>query len=179
MENSKKSLYFLFTLILIPTFLGGCFVTDFIGQKVSEKVGEELIEKGTGAKDIDVDEDGVKIETDEGTWAYGEGTKLPKDFPDDIPLYTSGTLTSAYDSSTSTGKQFTAVFSVTGASVETISNYFLTKFEEKGWEKTSEYNTTNYMTYSFKKGEDVATSTIISSEEGKDITVSITADIKN
>lgn len=52
-----------------------------------EKVAEALVKNSdSSVKDVDIDGDGVSIETDEGKMQFGQGTKVPDEFPSDVPL---------------------------------------------------------------------------------------------
>ena len=66
--------------------LNGC------GNSVEEKAVEKKIEKETGAKaEVDLSDQGMKMTgTSEGekfSVTTGEATEIPKDFPEDVPLY--------------------------------------------------------------------------------------------
>jgi len=74
--------------------LNGC------GNSVEEKAVEKKIEKETGAKaEVDLSDQGMKMTgTSEGekfSVTTGEATEIPKDFPEDVPLYQPGKAVSA------------------------------------------------------------------------------------
>jgi len=50
----------------------------------SDDSAEEAVEDIAGG-DVDIDEDGVNIETDEGSASFGTCDELPDDFPSDVP----------------------------------------------------------------------------------------------
>lgn len=52
----------------------------------TDKAAEKLIESQEGVNEAEVDEDGYKVETDEGTISAGKGTEFPDGFPSDVPL---------------------------------------------------------------------------------------------
>ena len=72
----------------------GCFLflLNGCGDSVEEKVIEKKIEKETGAKtEIDLSEKSMKItgatEGEKYSVTTGDATEIPKDFPEDVPLY--------------------------------------------------------------------------------------------
>jgi hypothetical protein len=74
--------------------LNGC------GNSVEEKAVEKKIEKETGAKaEVDLSDQGMKMTgTSEGekfSVTTGEATEIPKDFPEDVPLYQPASAVSA------------------------------------------------------------------------------------
>ena len=66
--------------------LNGC------GNSVEEKAVEKKIEKETGAKtQVDLSDKGMKVtgatEGEKFSVTTGDATQIPKDFPEDVPLY--------------------------------------------------------------------------------------------
>ena len=54
---------------------------------VEEKAVEAIVKNSdSSVKDVDIDGDGVSIETDEGKMQFGDGAKVPEEFPSDLPL---------------------------------------------------------------------------------------------
>jgi hypothetical protein len=79
-----KRVYLCLCCLLL--LLNGC------GNSVEEKAVEKKIEKETGAKaEVDLSDQGMKMTgTSEGekfSVTTGEATEIPKDFPEDVPLY--------------------------------------------------------------------------------------------
>ena len=80
--------------------------------------------------DMWLDGDGVKVESKDGT--LESGTKLPSDFPKEIPLV-EGEVVSATSVKTD-GKQGFVVGLSTKASAEDVANEAVTEFEKAGFE---------------------------------------------
>lgn len=54
---------------------------------VDENLVETLVKNSdSSVKDVDIDGDTISVETDEGTLSMGQGTKIPDEFPSDVPL---------------------------------------------------------------------------------------------
>jgi hypothetical protein len=66
-------------------------------DSVSEQIAEELIESGTdGDVEVEIDDDSMSMTDEEGGgFSAGDEAQLPPAFPDDIPLFTYGTLVAA------------------------------------------------------------------------------------
>src|SRR5262245_55493988 len=61
------------------------------GKKASETASEKMIESGMRASgqdaDVTVNAGNMQIKTKDGDVSMGEGTKLPDQWPDDVPVY--------------------------------------------------------------------------------------------
>lgn len=112
-------------VIVLALGLIGC-------KSVSEKIGEEIAGGVVGA-DIDVDEDRVTIETDDGasTIAGGEGV-LVEEFPDDFPLYDDAELETSTLFSEGGREQIYVLLS-TRDSVDDVYDWYKSKLEPAGW----------------------------------------------
>jgi len=75
-----RKLFFLSALLLVVSLtISGC------GKTVGEQVAEKSLEASVGGEaDVDIKDDKVTIETEEGVWQAGEDITLPSDWPDDI-----------------------------------------------------------------------------------------------
>ncbi len=72
-------------IIIIAAVLGGTLV-GCSGEDVTEAVLENRIEAAAGGEvDLDVSEDGIAIETEDGSFTATSGAELPDDFPDELP----------------------------------------------------------------------------------------------
>lgn len=111
-------------VIVLALGLVGC-------KSVSEKIGEEIAGGVVGA-DVEVDEDRVTIETDEGetTIAGGEAV-LVQEFPDDFPLYDAKVETSTMFSES--GREHIYVLLSTGDTVNDVYDWYRSKLEPAGW----------------------------------------------
>lgn len=104
---------------------------------IAEKAGEKAIEKAienesSGDVDIDVDSDDgtVKIETEDGSTAYGEDVDLPDDFPSDVPLPQSD---HRVVSTSTQGADMFVTMSLTGADYDAEVEHLTSGFEESGY----------------------------------------------
>ncbi len=91
--------------------LAGCGGDDDDSSSANDKIMEKMIEGSSDEEvevDLDSDDGGVKIETEDGTTVIGGSGDLPDNFPDDLPL-PSGDYTVA--STTSQGDTFYVVMS--------------------------------------------------------------------
>ena len=108
--------------------LAGCSSsTDSVG----EQMAEELIESGTeGDVEIDVDDESMSMTDEEGGgFSAGDEAELPPAFPDDIPLFTYGTLVAA---AVLPDDGFTATWRMESPEVGLVETY-ITEWENAGF----------------------------------------------
>jgi len=131
--NSKKiKLYSLLAFMFASTLvLSGC--GEQAAQKTSEKTAEKIIEKQIGGNaDVDIDENNIKMETDQGSMEVGENVKLPADFPSDVYVV-DGKLLSVFSDKTNNSHMVTLE---TEKSMEDASSVYQIELAAKGWEIT-------------------------------------------
>jgi hypothetical protein len=117
--------YFIILAAIVVMF--GC------GEKGAEKAIEKAIESNTGGNaTVDVDENSLRIQTDEGemTMTAGDSAKLPADFPKDIFLYKGAVINTAMELPTG----FNLMFQTKDDSAK-VSEAYLAEMEAKGWSK--------------------------------------------
>lgn len=156
----KKFLILAFCLVLAVT-LSGC------GKKTAEKTAEKALEKLTnGQADVDVSGNTVKINTNSGSYAYGDKVDLPSDFPSDVYVI-DGTIKTA-----SSDKQYEsfAVSIETSKSATDVKSDYESKLKDKGWNIT--YSSSAQDSYSISAEKDNRTvSAFISPSEGKTMVI--------
>lgn len=157
--------------------LGGCVITDKIGELFRENVVEKVIENSTDEDvDVDYDEDGgMKFETDEGTWEVGSKASIPNDFPSDIPIvdYDEIVSSSSFSDEERDEQSYTIVL-ISSKSFENTKDYYLNEMDEEGWSKTSELTMDSSIMMGFEK-EETRMTTIWVTEEDDQVSVTITA----
>jgi hypothetical protein len=93
----KKVFVVLLSLVMVLS-LAGCGVKEKIESKVSDAIGEKVIEDLSGGN-VDVSGDTVKIKGDDGTEVTFGSTKWPdSDLVKNIPEFKDGTIVSVMDS---------------------------------------------------------------------------------
>jgi uncharacterized protein YxeA len=156
MKNKVVILIVIGLIVLI----GGGF---WIQKKISQKRIETTIEKTTGGKaSVDLDEQTIKINTNQGSWQAGKEVELPPDFPKDVPL-TQGVITA---STTLPQEKSYSVIIESSKNLEEIKTEYETKLPQQGWTVSSVSATAN-------------TSLISASKEQRRLTVSILKNNKN
>ena len=95
-----KRMLVLFLALAIVLSLAGCGVKAKIESKVSDAIGEKVLEDLSGGN-VDVSGDTVKIKGDDGTEVTFGSTKWPNsDLIKNIPEFKDGKITSVMDSET-------------------------------------------------------------------------------
>lgn len=143
-----------------------CVAVSGCGQKsyVENKVEKEL-EKNLGGKvDVDVDDNAVEIETEDGGLLQaGENVSLPDDFPEDVYIC-EGQIMSVAQNLGVAGFQI-----VIKSSDETqaLGEIYKEKLAEQGWEIISTFGMGDAYMISAKKGDRSVTVTIGVDEDGE------------
>jgi hypothetical protein len=160
----KHATAVVFVLLLMP-MIAGC------GKKPSDSVAEKAIEHAMEANgddaEVSVNSGGVQIKSKDGDFSMGEGTKLPEDWPGDIPVYTGAKLQSAAKS----GDGLT-VQAFSTDSLDKVTTFYKERLKKEGWTEDSATTQPQMVMLSYSKdarslmvmlaGQDAATSITIS-----------------
>lgn len=127
-------------IILVAMFclfaLAGCASP---GEKIAEKLAENIIEKAAEAEgedvDVDIESGEVTMQTDEGEELNIGSSDLPDDFPNEIPINSDINIFSSYKFDTE-GKKNWGVTGEYSGNGEDLMSWYKNAFE--GWEITSE-----------------------------------------
>ncbi|MRS11891.1 MAG: hypothetical protein EG823_02315 [Actinobacteria bacterium] len=124
-------------VVVVLGLLFGLVGCKSIEEKIGEKVGEEIA-GGIVGGDVDVDDDSVTIETDDGTVTMqGDATEIPEDFPGEFPLPDEFEVDSATSMKTDVDSSF-YVNLFSPESVKDIYEWYKAEFTDGGWEITSD-----------------------------------------
>lgn len=152
--------YFLVSIIImLVVFTAGC------GNKIVEK----SIENNLGQKingDVDLTDNGFKMETEQGTLQAGENTKLPEDFPKDVSII-EGKLLTAYKDKANDG----FVVSIeTNKDVSEVKKFYKENLENNGWQIVLDLSQEDVVSFMGQKDQQ----TIMVGAEKKDDKVIVT-----
>lgn len=143
-------------LVLFAALLLGSVGCEAIARKASEKV----VENATGTK-IDQDGDQVTIKGEDGrevtASSSDEGIEMPKDFPEDVPVY-EGKITASLKAN-----EGSTLGIETADSVADVYDWYVGKVKDEGWKSTGEFKT-----------EDGGM--IAAEKDGRQLSVTISAD---
>ncbi len=116
----KKVIVLSVFLVAVMFVLSGC----------GEKAAEKAIETSTGEQaDVDIDNDTVSVNTNEGSMQVGEEVDLPDDFPSDVYVI-DGTITSALQVNENQGY---SVSVTTDESVSNVMDEYEAQLADDGW----------------------------------------------
>jgi hypothetical protein len=153
----------------------GCFLflLNGCGDSVEEKVIEKKIEKETGAKtEVDLSEKGMKItgatEGEKYSVTTGDATEIPKDFPEDVPLYHPSKAVGAVE--------VTGGYSVsltTGDDIAKVASSYKEQMTSQGWSEQASMNMSGQTILVYEK-EGRATNIAVMAQDGETrITVTV------
>lgn len=117
--------------------VSGCFN---LGQKVVEKITEEVIEKAIesegGEAEVEIGEEGVSIKTDEGEVTIGGDAELPEGFPKVVPVYPDMQLSTTWKS-VDDGKDYFSVSGISSNPGKEVFDWYKSKLS--GWDIEGEF----------------------------------------
>ncbi len=173
-------------LVIIASVAGAIFaktasksITSRLSEKGIESMVENQIEKETGKKvDIDTNMDDGKFEVkgdDGSTFSIGSDSKLPADFPTDIPVYKGAKVVSSskFNSSASSTKSYMIMLN-TSDDVDTVNEYYATALVDNGWTEESNYSSSYGTTIMLKKGERTLTVLFYENKSEKNTSITLT-----
>jgi hypothetical protein len=131
-------------LVVLAASAGGC---QFIAQKATEKA----IQGATGGA-VNVNGDQVTIKGQDGQATYSNDTKLPADFPSDVPIHEDGTINAVVTSTANGGKAYMVNIRYKIPQAELL-DWYKTELEKGGWTVTSTVSTGDGGMVSADKGD--------------------------
>jgi len=154
----------------------GCFN---LGQKVTEKITEGVIEKAIesegGEAEVDIGEEGISIKSDEVEMTIG-GAELPEGFPE-VDLVYPGMQIVSSAKVTEDGKESFSVSGIIGDSGKEIFDWY--KSQLSNWDtEISEFTSGDESMYSIYASNDAydVSVTIMDVESEDEVTVMIYVD---
>lgn len=139
------------------------------GGSPDEAAMERQIEQATGY-DADVDISGNNLsmsgKTGDGEFSLssGEGTEVPADFPDDVLIYSPSKV-----SMTMNAPEGQSLTLTTSDDSKKIEETYKREMIDKGWSEQVSMNMGSQSMLSYKKGDRVASITIMPSDDGTQI----------
>ncbi len=149
-------------------------------QEAMERAIETQIAEGGGKAKVELGDDKVSLELEgeDGSKQiinYGEGTKIPDDFPKDIPLYPTMTVNMVQSQVENAMYMISAT---TPDSLDAVTKHYDTKVKPEGWSEQTSLNQGAEMTMrSYEKEGRMLQVTLVS--DGKETTISLISSKKN
>lgn len=138
-------------------------------QQAEDETAAAIVSKAmsmASGEDVKVKVDGDKVtftaEQGDVTIQGGEGTELPKDFPEDMPVYKNAVILHTATS----GKDMFTVSLQSKDPVKTVSDFYKSTMESKGWESQTTMDMPNRSILAYKKGNRVASLMIAADNDG-------------
>ena len=151
-SNSTIIIIVVVVVVLVVLGIAGKLASDFFAKKAAEKITESALGQITGGKvNVDTNSGSVTVQNDQGTATFG--TKLPSNYPTDIPLYTGATVVSAITGNGTTGSQGSTVSLTTPDSADKVQAYYDAQLASKGWTKGESATFGPATTFTATKGD--------------------------
>jgi hypothetical protein len=153
--------------------LNGC------GSSPEEKAVEKKIEKETGAKtQVDLSDKGMKVtgatEGEKFTVTTGDATEIPKDFPEDVPLYQPAKAMGALE--VADGYSVTLT---TPDPVDKVAANYKEQMTSHGWAEQATMNMGGQTILVYGKDERVTNIAVMPMEGETTITVTVATEEQN
>ncbi|MBI4733378.1 MAG: hypothetical protein HY779_00885, partial [Rubrobacteridae bacterium] len=161
---------------LAITWMTGC---SAITDKAAEKATESMLEKATGAKNVDIGKDGgsIKVTNEKGEEVElsASENKIPEGFPSSFPIYGGATVASSLKMGSATeGKTGFNVVLQTGDAVSDVAKFYKREIPKSGYEISGTMELGDGTTsLTLKKGQDDVGNVMITSKDSKDGKTSI------
>ena len=161
--------------VLAVGILALIFVVSGCGQKslLENKIEKELEKSLGGNAQVNLGDNSMKIETEQGSIQVGGNASLPKDFPTDIYVI-DGEIISAMKNVMGVGYQ---VAIKTNTSVKDVKELYEKKMKEAGWTIVSSMDLGTASVVSASKGKRQLTVSA-GTEEGKEGTAVVLTDME-
>jgi len=148
----------------------GLVVVGSLMRSSGEYAAERALERAVGGDaDIDYDDGGVTVKTDEGEWSTGG--EMPKDWPADVPVYAGAKVLSSASSNPATGAAGVYVALRSSDAASRVADFYKQELAAKGWTIVGTA-TVNEGTYLTAKKDGRALSLAVGSD-GEGTTISI------
>lgn len=158
------------TLLIVLLFAVAVVAGAGCTKKATENAAENAIEDASGGTaDVDIDDNTMKVETDEGTMEVGENVTLPSDFPSDVHV-ADGDLKAAIE----TAEDAFSASVETTKSVSAMQTEYETELANDGWDVNTTLAFGESVTLGGEKGNRMVTVSITESE-GKTLVIVTTA----
>lgn len=142
-------------------------------EEAMESAIESQIAKDGGSADVDFGKDDMTIKYEDkksgSKMAFGKNTELPKDFPQDVPVYQPMTLIMAQ----SQKEKNTFILSATSAdAVSKIAAFYTEETKKQGWSEVSNMDQGEKMhAVNYKKEGRVLNVVMATTDEGTSIMI--------
>lgn len=175
MFKKAKTWRIFFVSLSIAVLLFSFSGCSFLARKATEEAVEKAIEKESGEDtEVDLGEGKVKVKTKGGETELQTGGNLPKDFPEEFPLYPEAEIKGTLRTESEGKVNFQVTFE-TSDNFNKVIEFFKEKLPESGYKITSSAETQESALLYLSKGENPVGMVMISKETDKTtFTVTIT-----
>lgn len=165
--------------VLVLLAVAGTVAWNFFGAKIATKVTESVISKASnGTVNINTDSGSVTVKGEDGATAT-IGSKLPDNFPTDIPIYTGATVTSGTVGKDSQGNAEDLATFTTPDSVEKVKAFYDAELAKKGWGNNESPALGTLVSYLVTKGDRQLAITITDYSSSKVTVITVIESKKN
>ncbi|MDO8886462.1 hypothetical protein [Candidatus Oleimmundimicrobium sp.] len=157
----------IFALLISLVLVVGC----------AKKTTTIKTEEGDVKIESEIDGEKTTIETEEGKVEIGTGSKIPDDWPSDMPVYPSAEIQGSWNMTGEAGAENIAVVLITQDSIDQVKDYYKQKLPANGWtiEDSGTFSSAEgtFGGFTITKGSRNGNVTFGTSDEGITITIGV------
>ncbi|MCA1807425.1 MAG: hypothetical protein LC687_06230 [Actinobacteria bacterium] len=135
-DSQKKTVKIILIVVGVLVILGiiGVALLGYVGSKI----GSSVLEDVTNSENIEISDDGVTIESEDGSFSSTQNQELPDNFPAQVPLFDDSDIISSSRFSQDRGTVWSVSFE-TSRSADEVYEYYETQFEGEDWDVQSSF----------------------------------------
>lgn len=137
-KNNNKTVVIVAVIVVVVVILAiaGNAMRGFLGRKVAEKVGEGILERGTGAN-VDLRDGAVRVSGKDGQLEVGSMAQWPDDMPADVIKFDAGEIAGAVRINNENANGWSVILK--NVEQDAVVNY-VKKLEDGGWKNSAQVN---------------------------------------
>ncbi len=135
-DSQKKTVKIILIVVGVVVILGiiGIALLGYAGSKI----GTSILEDVTDSENIEVSDDGVTIESEDGNFSSTQTQELPDNFPAQVPLLDGDDIVGSSRFTQDGGTIWSVSFS-TSRSAEEVYDYYESEFDSDDWDSQSSF----------------------------------------
>jgi|GEM_PF-2158446 hypothetical protein len=135
-DSQKKTVKIILIVVGVLVILGiiGVALLGYVGTRV----GNSIIEDVTDSENVEINDDGVTIESEDGSFSSTQNQELPDNFPAQVPLFDDGDIVTS-SRFTQDGGTIWSVSFETSRSADEVYDYYESRFDSDDWEVQSSF----------------------------------------
>ncbi len=168
-----KKIWIVVIVVVVGLLVAAGFAVKMATDFIAKKAGAAIVSTATGGH-VNVNDNGVSINTPNGTANVSTSSSLPSGFPTNVPTPSFGKLTSSLSGDDSSGKSYTLVYTLTSAEFKTATATYKDQLKAVGFSiENSSSSTTDVGSYDVFSGKNGTAAVTVTVTEDSDKTATM------